>query len=240
MVIVFCILYLDSTMTKNKKVYLVFMGPPGSGKGTQADILSEKINLPVLSPGELLRHEEEKKTKLGLAVEKIMKKGNLVSDDIIESLIDKRWCSGDTQAGIIFDGYPRNKKQLAELNRRLAEKAGALGIVRAILIKVSDKKVIERINGRRACDCGLIYHIKYNPPKKSGICDKDGAKLYIRDDDRLNIVKNRLKLYHSISKGLIKHWEKLGQLIEINGEQDIAKVEKDIETELKKIGIKSK
>ena len=156
-------------MAENKKVYLIFIGPPGSGKGTQADILSEKINLPVISPGELLRHEEEAKTELGLAVEKIMKKGDLVSDDIIESLIDKRWSNGDTENGIIFDGYPRNEKQLRRLNGRLAKKAGARAVVRAILIKVADRKVIERINGRRACDCGLVYHIKYNPPKKPGI-----------------------------------------------------------------------
>ncbi|MEA3398879.1 MAG: nucleoside monophosphate kinase [Patescibacteria group bacterium] len=223
-------------MVKNKKVFLIFFGAPGSGKGTQADLLGEEINLPVISPGELLRHECDIGSEIGESVKEIIKHGDLVSNEIVNKLVEKKIFSQEALSGAIFDGYPRKSTQLDFILHKFKELTAEGDIIRAILIAVSGKKVIERLSGRRACDCGEVYHLIYNPPKIDGICDKCGQKLYIRQDDKLEIIENRLNLYHKTSKLLLDYWDMHKKLITINGEQDIEKVKQDIKDELKKIG----
>ena len=218
------------------KVVLIFFGPPGSGKGTQAEILSEKIKLPIISPGNLLRHEIEKKTKQGKLAEKYVHVGKLVPVEIIEEIMNKRLKKNDLDKGFILDGYPRNKKQLVLLNNKFLKFIKTDDIVRAIHIDVGNKEILYRMGGRRVCDCGDTYHLKFNPPKKKGICDECGKKLYIRDDDRPIVVKKRLKSFYKDTDPIIDFYKKEGKLIVINGEQSIKKVHSDLMKKISAIG----
>lgn len=228
------------------KIFLIFFGPPGSGKGTQADMLAEKIKLPVICPGELLRHEMELKTALGKKVKLAVNSGKMVNEAIVEKLIDQRLGRRDAEKGAIFDGCPRRKKQLNFLIKKfnmithnehsdtLIQKSQSndLRIV-AILVNVSNKEIKQRLGGRRVCDCGAAYHIKYNPPKKRGICDLCGKKLSVRADDKPAVIADRLKLYHMQTEPLLDYFQQRGELIKIDGEQSIKDVEKDIIKKLK-------
>ena len=218
-------------MSKKQKKIIIFFGPPGSGKGTQAELLEDKIRQPKISPGALLRHEMEMKSEIGKKAGKFVKKGRLVPIKIIEVIIDKRLAKKDLKNGYILDGYPRNKKQLELLKKRI-EKNSKDKII-ALYIKVSDKEVLNRMGGRRVCDCGATYHIKFNPPQKKNICDECGDKLYIRNDDKPQVVKKRLLSFYKETNPLLDYFEKVGKLLEINGEQSINKVFRDIVKKLK-------
>ncbi|MEA3463573.1 MAG: nucleoside monophosphate kinase [Patescibacteria group bacterium] len=249
-----------------KKTFLIFFGPPGSGKGTQADVLAKKLKLPVICPGDLLRHEIELRTEIGRKVRPTLNAGELVTEIIVGSLVEQRLQRCDAEKGAIFDGYPRRQKQLnflikillaagvshaALLPSKIAgnatsqychalpearlRKSGAAGgmtscscLIYAILVDVSDKEVKQRLGGRRICDCGAVYHLKYNPPKKRGVCDLCGKKLYIRNDDKPAVIADRLRLYHRQTKPLLDYFQQRGKLIKINGEQSIKDVEKEI------------
>lgn len=215
-----------------KKIYL-FFGPPGSGKGTQSDILGRKLKLPVISPGELLRHEIEKKSKIGLTVQSSMSQGKLVSDGIIEKMLDKRLAKPDTKKGFIMDGYPRREQQLVFLKRKLKKILKPGDKLMAINIDVSDKEVKKRVTGRRVCDCGAAYHLQYNPPKKIGRCDLCGKKLEQREDDKPKIVKERLHYYHHVIKSIIHYFRDAYVLLNINGERSIKIIEKEILSKVK-------
>jgi len=219
------------------KTILIFIGPPGSGKGTQADMLAEIINLPSISPGELIRHEQEIGSKVGKQTKKFSDKGDLVPNSLIENLLHQRLDNKDTKAGFILDGYPRGQHQLDSLINKLGEITKDDDKIYTLEIWVSDNEVKERISGRRACDCGLVYHLKYNPPKDRGRCDVCGKKLYIRNDDKPEVLSNRLKLYHRESEPLLSYWREDGKLIKVNGEQKIKKVHQDIINKLKRRGI---
>ncbi|MFH0923591.1 MAG: nucleoside monophosphate kinase [Candidatus Falkowbacteria bacterium] len=208
--------------------YLIFFGPPASGKGTQADKLGEKLNLPVISPGELLRHERDCGTEIGKQAESILNRGGLVSDKIIEKIINKRLAKRDVKQGFLLDGYPRAISQLKFLNNKFKKIASDKDMILAVYIHVSAKEVKKRIAGRRVCDCGTSYHTIYNPPKKQGICDLCGAKLYKRKDDSAEIIKIRVDRFNKNIKPILKHYKKNNILININGEQSIAEVEQDI------------
>lgn len=222
---------------KKPKLFLIFFGPPGCGKGTQVDKLAEKLRLPVVSPGELLRHEEDRRTPLGLKVRQLIDNGKMVSDKIIERIIDERLKQKDALRGAIFDGYPRRDHQLASLAKRLKKLSGSQDIIAAVNIQVRDSIVRERLGGRRVCDCGASYHIRYNPPRRAGICDLCGKKLSTRHDDRPEVMRNRLSYFHQHIKPLIGYWKERGCLLEIDGEQSINKIEKAIQTGLKHYGI---
>ena len=217
----------------DKKKIIIFLGPPGSGKGTQSDMLGKELKLPVISPGELLRHEEERHTKLGKMVEKKIDQGKLVSDEIIEKLIDKRIKNKDASRGFILDGYPRRLEQLLWLEKKIA-KFSEKSVI-AFYVKVSNTEVKERIGGRRVCDCGAAYHLKYNPPKKKDICDHCGHELEIRHDDTPDIIKDRLKTFHHYNKPMLNYYKKKGYLYVIDGEQDIHKIEKNIINSARKL-----
>jgi adenylate kinase len=207
-----------------RQIFL-FFGPPGSGKGTQSDILGYYLDMPTISTGELLRHEQKIDSSLGRKVKEMMAQGKLVSEDLVDVLLKKRLSKRDTERGFILDGYPRNEKQFTHLIKKIIKKEDQL---LCINIEVSDTEVKERLTGRRVCDCGASYHLKYNPPKKEGICDLCGKKIYVRNDDKPVVVKKRLEDYHQSIKPLLEYADKLVLLIKINGEQSIEKIKKDI------------
>lgn len=217
-----------------KDFYIMF-GPPGSGKGTQAEILGKKLNLPTISTGVLLRKEIENKTELGKKVESIMAAGNLVSDEIVAEMIDSRLKEKDAEQGAILDGYPRTLNQqnfLLNIFKVMPEAK-----IIPLLVDVNDDEVVKRLGGRRACACGATYHMLYKPPKNDEICDICGKKLVIRPDDQPEVIKERLKVYHANADPVIDYWKKSGKLITINGEPPIKEVAEEIEKRLKEISI---
>ncbi len=212
-------------MNKKNRTILIFFGPPGSGKGTQAEMASLKYKIPAISTGDLLRNEIKKKTAIGNKVKNIIAKGKYVSEEIIIKMINNRVKKKDAKNGYILDGFPRNKSQLDYLMKNL--NIGESKVL-AILVDVSDKEVKSRLGGRRVCSCGETYHIKFNPPKKKGVCDLCGSKLLIRDDDKPSVINNRLKIYHKEIDPILRYWKKSGKLVKINGEQSIEKVQGDV------------
>jgi len=208
-------------MSKNsKKLRIVLLGAPSSGKGTQAELLSQKLGLKHLASGDVFRQEVKKKSELGKAIEDYLKKGKLVPDELVNKVIISK--IRKTKKGIILDGYPRDLTQA-----KFLEKNFPTDLV--LEIKISNKEALKRITGRRVCSyCGAVYHLKYKPPKKKGICDICGHKLVQRDDDRRGIAEKRLKLYHQTIKPIIKFYKRKDKLFIINGEQSIKKVFQDI------------
>ncbi len=207
----------------------IFFGPPGSGKGTQALLLGEKLNLPVISTGELFRREEELDTNLGKKVKKITRRGGLVPDGIVAKIIKNRIAEKDARKGFILDGYPRTKRQFGFLSEIVKEK------MVFIFINVSDKEVKKRLGERRACKCGEVYHLTFKKPKTSGICDSCGGTLFIRKDDRKEVIARRLKIYHAKTEPLIEYAGKAGKVFVMDGEEKIQEIKKDILKRIKNL-----
>lgn len=220
-------------MFVKKKLFIIFFGPPGSGKGTQADMLGENLSLPVVSPGELFRNERDKKTQIGKIVENKLANGRLINDKLIEKILNRRLIKKDTGNGFILDGYPRRKSQLNYLKKRFLKIYDKKDIILAVYINISDKEVVKRIGGRRVCNCGASYNLKYNSPKKKGKCDLCGEKLYQRKDDKQEVLIERLKRFHKRIKPLVNYFKENSEFININGEQTINKVRKEIILKLK-------
>jgi adenylate kinase len=206
-----------------KQIYrIVFLGPQGSGKGTQAEMLAAELKIPIIATGDIYRQEAKKKTIFGEKVASYMHQGKLVPDDITNSLVERRLSKKDCEAGFILDGYPRTLAQ-AEALVSLAD------LTQVILIDISDKEAIHRIAGRVTCKCGATYHYKYKPPKKEGICDKCGEPLFVRKDDKEEMaLRKRLAIYHEEIDPLIKFYSQKGILHKINGEPSIAKVHQEV------------
>ncbi|MFQ6072589.1 MAG: adenylate kinase [Methanosarcinales archaeon] len=202
---------------------IVLLGPPGSGKGTQAEKINKKYNIPHISTGDILRENIKKNTELGRLAKSYMDKGELVPDSLLIDLIKERLNQSDCLQGYILDGYPRTIPQasaLEKINKKL-------DIV--LNISVSDEELIKRLSGRRICkQCGASYHIIFNPPIKNGICDLCGGDLYQRDDDSEVAIKNRLKVYKKQTQPLIDYYSKKKLLVTINGENEILKIFEDI------------
>lgn len=209
---------------------LVLIGCPGAGKGTQAKILSEKFDIAHISTGDLLREQVAGGTPLGLKLKEIMASGGLVSDDIVEGLLEERIKKDDCKNGYILDGYPRNVSQAEGLSKIVGE------LDSVVVIDVPDEAIIERMSGRRSCgSCGAMYHTKYNPPKEEGVCDKCGAKLVLRADDNPETVKHRLDVYHEQTAPVIGFYEKQGIVYKADGSQAIEKVTEELTSYLEKI-----
>jgi len=213
----------------------MFFGPPGSGKGTQADILGKDMGLPVISVGELLRHERDQGSELGREVADRLAAGKLVPDELVEQILDKRFAQNDITPGFILDGYPRKKHQLDLLEERFETMLGQEDKIAVIHIDLDDKEVKRRVTGRRVCDCGASYHLEFNPPAKQDVCDHCGARLYRRRDDEPHVVADRLQSYHERIQPLLDHLKKHYTVITINGKETIKEEKEDIKKGLEKM-----
>ncbi len=219
----------------NYKKIIIFFGPPGSGKDTQAKKISDKFNIPLISTGEILRQKSKKQDDFAKKIRSIISKGRLVATETVELLLDQRLTKNDTKQGFILDGYPRNKVQLKHLKKKLRKvKKEESTVVLAVYINVSDRKVKERLEGRRICSkCGHTYHIKYNPPARPGYCDICGGELYQRKDDNLKVIEERLKIYHKRIDPLLEYFRDNEKLIKINGNPLIKEVAKEVFKKIK-------
>ena len=208
---------------------LILLGPPGSGKGTQAKKLAEKLSIPHISTGDIFRQNIANKTELGLKVKAIVDAGNLVPDELTDALVEDRLAEEDCKTGFILDGYPRNLHQGEALD-------GMVDIDYAINVQVSDEEVTKRLSGRRYCpECKKTYHVVFNPPAVEGKCDC-GADLIIRDDDKPEVIQDRLNVYHEQTEPIIEYYQNKGNLLNVNGAQDIDLVLAEI---LQKLGVES-
>jgi adenylate kinase len=197
---------------------LVFLGPPGSGKGTQAVRLSQKLNLTHLSTGDLLRQAVKEATELGKQAEAYMKQGQLVPDHLLIGLIESKIASGELNDGFILDGFPRTLAQAQSLKKMLHKNNMALEA--AILLEVSDEEVVKRLSGRWFCPkCQAIYNYPTNMPKREGMCDRDGGKLQRRPDDEEAVVRNRLDVYKKQTQPIEDFYREESILSEIDGER---------------------
>jgi adenylate kinase len=212
---------------------IILLGPPGSGKGTQAKNLSKKYSIPQISTGDMLRASFKANEPIGIKAKKIMDSGNLVSDDIIISLIKQRINKNDCKKGFLFDGFPRTIIQAQALDNQ------KIKIDYIIEIQIKDNEIINRMSGRRIhLASGRTYHIKYNPPKIDNIDDITGEKLIQREDDNKQVVQSRLNVYHKQTNPLIDYYKSLAnnnnkiKYIEVNGLKDIKEVTNDIYSQL--------
>ena len=204
-------------------VYLVMLGAPGAGKGTQASSLSKNLGLPHVSSGDLFRENIKNETKLGKLAASYINKGELVPDDVTISMVKDRLSRPDCEKGAILDGFPRTVTQAESLDAMLFGMGRKL--TKVPYIKVSEEELVERLTGRWVCpECGKIYHVRFNPPAQPGVCDTDGATLYQRDDDKPETVKNRIQVYMEQTAPLIRYYEETGMLVEIDGNQPIEDV----------------
>jgi len=203
--------------------YIVLLGPPGAGKGTQAARISEEFELAHVSSGDIFREHLKNQTELGKVAQEYMNRGELVPDDITIEMIKVRLNRQDCQNGALLDGFPRTPEQAKALDRMLEGFEGKVNCVP--YISVPGKVLVERLTGRRVCRAeGHVYHIVYNPPKVSGICDIDGSELYQRDDDKPETVRHRIQVYEEQTTPLIDYYRQKGLLIEIDGTQEIEDV----------------
>jgi adenylate kinase len=208
---------------------LIMLGPPGAGKGTQAERLKDDFGLPYIGTGELLRKHKDEGTELGTEAASYMDNGDLVPDELvirmILSEIDEKGADG-----FLLDGYPRSVGQADALDEALEENGRSL--TAALLIDVDDETVIQRLSGRRQCRNGHLYHVLFNPPKNEGHCDLDGTKLGQRDDDRPETVKKRLATYHSKTEPLIDYYEQRGILRRFDGSREPSEVHQHVRATL--------
>ena len=217
------------------KTIIIFFGPPGSGKGTQAEMLAKITDWKKISTGDLFRAEIAAGTKLGKLANKYMQAGKLVPDKVTIKLVEQSL--KQKASGLIFVGFPRNKKQLNDLLAIFKKSLKKNDKVYAIEVAVSDKEVKERLSQRRMCTCGKVYHLVYNPPINQGVCDICGGKLFIRNDDKPKVIADRLKIYYSQSDAMLNYWQKENKLIKIDGEQAIKVIHLEIIEKLKELGL---
>lgn len=193
---------------------LILLGAPGAGKGTQAEILSNKCNIPTISTGNILRAAMKNGTPIGLKAKEYVENGKLVPDDVIIGIVKERLAEDDCKNGYILDGMPRTIPQAEAL-----EEAG-IDIDCALSIELADEKIIERMSGRRTCkDCSTTFHMVYNPPKVEGKCDNCGGELTIRKDDKPETVKERLNVYHAETEPLKEFYAKRGKLKTVDSQE---------------------
>jgi len=205
--------------------FIVLLGPPGVGKGTQAKFLTEKTGLAHISSGDLFRENLKNQTELGKRAQTYMTKGELVPDDVTIAMIRDRLKRPDCKAGAILDGFPRTIAQAEALSKMLKEFGGDVDSVP--YVTAPEAELVERLTGRWTCRAnGHIYHVKNNPPKKAGVCDIDGSELYQRDDDKSETVVRRIQVYLEQTAPLIEFYRKRGVLAQIDGTQAIPAVAK--------------
>jgi len=204
-------------------VFIVMLGAPGAGKGTQAKMVSKKVGLPHISSGDLFRENIKNQTELGRLAMSYMERGNLVPDDVTIGMVKDRISRPDCHQGAILDGFPRTCAQAEALDDILSESGHQIDLVP--YIKVPEPVLMQRLTGRWTCRAhGHIFHTMFNPPARPGVCDHDGSELYQRPDDSAETVANRIKVYFDETAPLIEYYRESGALVEIDGNQDIKDV----------------
>jgi len=208
-------------------VYIIFLGAPGAGKGTQADRVAQELKLVHIATGDLFRQALEQGTELGLKAKTYMEKGVLVPDEITIRMALERISAPDCESGVIFDGFPRNLKQAKALDESLARQGKSIDKV--VYIRVPEEELLKRLSGRWICrKCQAPYHAVNSPPKVWGKCDQCGGELYQRTDDTVEAIKKRLKVYFDETAPLIDYYVKAGNLLEVNGEGGVGEVERKV------------
>jgi adenylate kinase len=207
--------------------YIVLLGPPGAGKGTQAEVIAETLKISHISSGDIFRENLKAQTDLGKQAQGYMNRGELVPDDLTIAMIRERLSRPDCVGGAVLDGFPRTPAQADALRKMLAEFNGK--VERVPYIAVPAEELIGRLSGRWTCRAaGHIFHQKYNPPKETGKCDVDGSELYQREDDRSETVLRRIQVYTEQTAPLIKYYQQAGLLVEIDGTLDIDDVTRQL------------
>jgi adenylate kinase len=213
--------------------YVVLLGPPGAGKGTQAQIVAQELNLAHVSSGDLFRENLKAQTELGKLAKQYMDRGELVPDDVTIAMVKDRLSREDAAKGALLDGFPRTPPQAEALAKMLAEMNAMVALVP--YISVPAEVLVDRLSGRWTCRAaGHVYHEKFNPPQQPGVCDVDGSELYQRDDDKAETVQNRIRVYMEQTSPLIEYYRKAGLLVEIDGTQAIEQVSEDLLAAIKK------
>lgn len=214
-------------MTSTHPTYLILIGPPGAGKGTQAAMLEETLGLKQVSSGDLFRENLKNETELGLLAKGYMERGELVPDDVTIGMVKERISRPDCSRGAILDGFPRTLEQAKALDEMLASQGNRISVVP--MIEVTDDEVIDRLTARRVCRAqGHTYHLRYKRPRVEGICDVDGSELYQRVDDSPETVRNRLYVYYKQTSPLIGYYFAKGLLVRINGQRSMDDVHQEL------------
>mgnify|MGYP004627479221 FL=1 len=195
---------------------MILLGAPGAGKGTQSAKISEKYHIPAIATGDILRSAMKNETELGKAAKSYVEAGKLVPDEVVIGIIKEYLASDACKNGFILDGFPRSIPQAKALD----EMGVRIDVV--LNIEVEDEKIVERMSGRRVCSCGASYHVKHNPPKTEGVCDKCGEALYVRADDSAETGKNRLATFHAQTEPLKEYYSEKGILVTVHGQEEVA------------------
>ena len=194
---------------------LVLVGPPGAGKGTQAEFIAENFGIPKISTGDIFRSNVSGGTDLGRLAKKYMDAGDLVPDEVTNAMVRDRLAQPDAKAGFLLDGFPRNVAQAGELDRMLDDLGAPLSVV--LDLDVDYDEVVKRLSGRRTCkSCGHVWHLEFDAPKVDGVCDKDGGQLFQRDDDKPATIRHRLDVYREQTEPLIGFYRDAGKLVAID------------------------
>ena len=212
---------------------IIMLGPPGAGKGTQAKMLVDRLGIPQVSTGDMLREAVKKGTDLGKKAKEYMDAGKLVPDEVVIGIVKERLAQSDCGNGFILDGFPRTIPQAQALDEAL--KGLGKKIDHVVNVAVPAEELVTRLTGRRTCrQCGSMFHVVFNPPKKEGVCDKCGGELYQRDDDKEETIRQRLKVYEDQTSPLIDYYGRKGVLHDIDGRGSIDEIFQDI---LKVLGV---
>lgn len=208
-------------------MHIIMLGAPGVGKGTQAKLLMQALGIPQISTGDMLRAEIKAQTELGLAVQKVIQAGELVSDELILQIVKKRLNAPDCQNGFILDGFPRTIPQAEGLEKILTEMN--ISEIKALEITVPDEEIVARLTSRRICaNCGALYSLSQNPPKVEGKCDKCNGKVIQRSDDKEEIIRNRLAVYRESTEPLIGYYKAKNSYFTVDGLRSIEEVQREI------------
>ncbi len=219
---------------------LILLGPPGAGKGTQAERLREDFALPHISAGDMLRVQVSEGTELGRKAKGYMDAGELVPDEVIIGMIIDRVAGEDAREGFLLDGFPRNAQQADALGQAL--KGLDRRLTAALLVEVPDEEVVRRLAGRRVCvkNPSHIYHVTFDPPKHDGVCDQDGARLIQREDDAEDTIRRRLEVYHRQTAPLVDYYERVGLLRRFDGSRGAEEVHAHIRAALATLRLEEK